>query len=131
MERSKTRTKAPDARDMDVGRRIRAQRLVCRMSQTELANNLGVTFQQVQKYEKGVNRVGAGRLSRIADVLGGLRRQRGPRPVLRRHHPGGVSAVTAAAVLSARVNRSARPASCSRSASAPGRLATIIRAARL
>jgi len=39
------------------------------MSQTELANNLGVTFQQVQKYEKGVNRVGAGRLSRIADVL--------------------------------------------------------------
>jgi len=69
MERSKTRTKAPDARDMDVGRRIRAQRLVCRMSQTELANNLGVTFQQVQKYEKGVNRVGAGRLSRIADVL--------------------------------------------------------------
>jgi len=70
MERMKTRTKAPDARDMDVGRRIRAQRLVCRMSQTELANNLGVTFQQVQKYEKGVNRVGAGRLSRIAEVLG-------------------------------------------------------------
>jgi transcriptional regulator with XRE-family HTH domain len=69
MERTKTRTKAPDARDVDVGRRIRAQRLVCRMSQTELANNLGVTFQQVQKYEKGVNRVGAGRLSRIADVL--------------------------------------------------------------
>ena len=69
MERTKTRTKAPDARDVDVGRRIRSQRLVCRMSQTELANNLGVTFQQVQKYEKGVNRVGAGRLSRIADVL--------------------------------------------------------------
>jgi transcriptional regulator with XRE-family HTH domain len=69
MERTKTRTKAPDARDIDVGRRIRAQRLVCRMSQTELANNLGVTFQQVQKYEKGVNRVGAGRLSRIAEVL--------------------------------------------------------------
>ena len=69
MERTKTRTKAPDARDIDVGRRIRAQRLVCRMSQTELANNLGVTFQQVQKYEKGVNRVGAGRLSRIADIL--------------------------------------------------------------
>jgi transcriptional regulator with XRE-family HTH domain len=69
MERSKTRTKAPDARDVDVGRRIRAQRLVCRMSQTELANNLGVTFQQVQKYEKGVNRVGAGRLARIAEVL--------------------------------------------------------------
>jgi transcriptional regulator with XRE-family HTH domain len=68
MER-KTRTKAPDARDVDVGRRIRAQRLVCRMSQTELANSLGVTFQQVQKYEKGVNRVGAGRLAKIAEVL--------------------------------------------------------------
>jgi transcriptional regulator with XRE-family HTH domain len=39
------------------------------MSQTELANSLGVTFQQVQKYEKGVNRVGAGRLARIAEVL--------------------------------------------------------------
>lgn len=68
MER-RTKTKAPDARDVDVGRRIRAQRLVCQMSQTELANNLGVTFQQVQKYEKGVNRVGAGRLARIAEVL--------------------------------------------------------------
>src|SRR5437773_5878356 len=68
MER-KSRTKAPDARDVDVGRRIRAQRLVCRMSQTELANALGVTFQQVQKYEKGVNRVGAGRLAKIADTL--------------------------------------------------------------
>ena len=68
MER-KTRTKAPDARDVDVGCRIRAQRLVCRMSQTELANSLGVTFQQVQKYEKGVNRVGAGRLAKIAEVL--------------------------------------------------------------
>src|SRR5438874_12672648 len=70
MVRTKTRTKAPDARDVDVGRRIRSQRLVCRMSQTELANNLGVTFQQVQKYEKGVNRVGAGRLTKIAEVLG-------------------------------------------------------------
>jgi transcriptional regulator with XRE-family HTH domain len=40
------------------------------MSQTELGNLLGVTFQQVQKYEKGVNRVGAGRLTKIAEVLG-------------------------------------------------------------
>jgi transcriptional regulator with XRE-family HTH domain len=39
------------------------------MSQTELGTRLGVTFQQVQKYEKGVNRVGAGRLQRISDVL--------------------------------------------------------------
>src|SRR5215510_1335043 len=63
------RTKAPDARDADVGRRIRAQRLVCNMSQTELGNRVGITFQQIQKYEKGVNRVGAGRLARIAEVL--------------------------------------------------------------
>ena len=40
------------------------------LSQTALANQLGVTFQQVQKYEKGVNRVGAGRLTKIAEVLG-------------------------------------------------------------
>jgi transcriptional regulator with XRE-family HTH domain len=62
--------KSPGAKDVEVGRLIRAQRLVCRMSQTELAKKLGVTFQQVQKYEKGVNRVGAGRLARIAEVLG-------------------------------------------------------------
>src|SRR6266567_1242041 len=65
----RSRVKAPDVHDVDVGRRIRAQRLVRRISQTELANNLGITFQQVQKYEKGVNRVGAGRLARIAEVL--------------------------------------------------------------
>jgi transcriptional regulator with XRE-family HTH domain len=39
------------------------------MSQTELGNRVGITFQQIQKYEKGVNRVGAGRLARIAEVL--------------------------------------------------------------
>jgi transcriptional regulator with XRE-family HTH domain len=66
----KLKTKAPDSRDIDVGRRIRAQRLVRGMSQTELATRIGITFQQVQKYEKGVNRVGAGRLTRIAEVLG-------------------------------------------------------------
>ena len=66
----KSKTKAPDARDAEVGRRIRAQRLVRGMSQTDLGNQLGITFQQVQKYEKGTNRVGAGRLTRIAEVLG-------------------------------------------------------------
>ena len=64
------KTKAPDSRDIDIGRRIRAQRLIRGMSQTDLANRIGITFQQVQKYEKGVNRVGAGRLTRIAEVLG-------------------------------------------------------------
>jgi len=65
-----SKAKAPDSRDIDVGRRIRAQRLVRGMSQTDLADRIGITFQQVQKYEKGVNRVGAGRLTRIAEVLG-------------------------------------------------------------
>lgn len=61
--------KAPMAHDAEVGRRIRAQRVALAMSQTALADELGVTFQQVQKYEKGVNRVGAGRLAKIAEVL--------------------------------------------------------------
>jgi transcriptional regulator with XRE-family HTH domain len=67
---TKLKVKAPDNRDIEVGRRIRAQRLVRRMSQTELGTRVGITFQQIQKYEKGVNRVGAGRLTRIAEVLG-------------------------------------------------------------
>ena len=62
--------KSPDAIDMQVGQRIRVLRQEVRMSQTQLAEHLGVTFQQVQKYEKGVNRVGAGRLTKVADVLG-------------------------------------------------------------
>jgi transcriptional regulator with XRE-family HTH domain len=68
--KSNPKTKAPDTRDIDIGRRIRAQRLVRGMSQTDLGTRIGITFQQVQKYEKGVNRVGAGRLTRIAEVLG-------------------------------------------------------------
>jgi transcriptional regulator with XRE-family HTH domain len=55
--------------DVEVGQRIRELRLEAGLSQTALALELGVTFQQVQKYEKGVNRVGAGRLTKIADVL--------------------------------------------------------------
>ena len=58
-----------DPYDLEVGRRIRARRLARHMSQMELANRLGLTFQQVQKYEKGTNRVGAGRLKRIARIL--------------------------------------------------------------
>jgi transcriptional regulator with XRE-family HTH domain len=58
-----------DHRDTEVGRRVRTQRLSKGMSQTELGTKIGVTFQQVQKYENGVNRIGAGRLSRIAEVL--------------------------------------------------------------
>ena len=63
-------TRAPDTRDREVGQRIRAQRLICNMSQEELGDKLGITFQQVQKYEKGTNRVAAGRLIRISEILG-------------------------------------------------------------
>lgn len=55
--------------DKLIGNRLRARRLEMHVSQSELADKLGVSFQQVQKYEKGVNRVGAGRLQQIAGVL--------------------------------------------------------------
>jgi len=58
-----------DSYDIEVGRRIRARRIERQMSQTELAYRLGLTFQQVQKYEKGTNRVAVGRLQRIAKIL--------------------------------------------------------------
>ena len=58
-----------DPLDADVGHRVRIHRTARRMSQSELAHRLGITFQQVQKYEKGANRVGAGRLMRIAKIL--------------------------------------------------------------
>jgi transcriptional regulator with XRE-family HTH domain len=62
--------KSPDPVDIEVGHRIRVERLSRGISQSVLGDRLGVTFQQVQKYEKGVNRVGAGRLTKIAEVLG-------------------------------------------------------------
>lgn len=61
--------RSPNATDSEVGESIRAHRLIAGMSQTDLANKLGVSFQQVQKYEKGVNRVGAGRLPEIAEIF--------------------------------------------------------------
>ncbi|SCX22562.1 anaerobic benzoate catabolism transcriptional regulator [Agrobacterium sp. DSM 25558] len=61
--------KAPNAIDVEVGTRIKLKRKLHGMSQQALASGLGVTFQQVQKYEKGVNRVGASRLSQIAKAL--------------------------------------------------------------
>ena len=63
------RARRADSRDAEVGRRVRSRRLESRLSQTELADKIGVTFQQVQKYEKGVNRIGAGRLQRISEAL--------------------------------------------------------------
>ncbi|WP_426289746.1 helix-turn-helix domain-containing protein (plasmid) [Ensifer adhaerens] len=62
--------KKPNAIDVHVGSRIRLQRALKGMSQTTLAEGLGITFQQVQKYEKGTNRVGSSRLLAIANILG-------------------------------------------------------------
>jgi transcriptional regulator with XRE-family HTH domain len=64
------RTKRPDGVDKIVGRNIRIYRLTRGLSQTDLGNKVGVTFQQIQKYEKGVNRVGSGRLFEMSRVLG-------------------------------------------------------------
>lgn len=61
--------KAPNAIDIYVGSRVRMRRLLLGLSQERLADQIGVTFQQVQKYEKGMNRIGASRLQRIAEVL--------------------------------------------------------------
>ncbi len=59
----------PEPIDGVVGKHIRLRRMAKGLSQTELGTRVGVTFQQVQKYEKGINRVGASRLLRIAEVL--------------------------------------------------------------
>ncbi|WP_077964175.1 helix-turn-helix domain-containing protein [Ensifer adhaerens] len=63
-------TKAPSQIDVFVGSRVRMRRLMAGLSQEKLADGLGITFQQVQKYEKGTNRIGASRLHAIADILG-------------------------------------------------------------
>ncbi|EJJ29363.1 helix-turn-helix domain-containing protein [Rhizobium sp. CF142] len=61
--------KTPNAIDTYVGMRMRRRRQLLGMSQERLAEQIGVTFQQVQKYEKGINRIGASRLQKIAEVL--------------------------------------------------------------
>lgn len=66
MKRTK---RGPNATDLQVGESIRVHRLIAGMSQQALADRLGVSFQQVQKYENGTNRVGAGRLPQIAEIL--------------------------------------------------------------
>jgi transcriptional regulator with XRE-family HTH domain len=62
--------KAPNPIDKHVGSRVRMRRMLIGMSQEKLGDALGLTFQQVQKYEKGANRIGASRLHQIASVLG-------------------------------------------------------------
>ena len=56
--------------DAHVGHRVRLRRMLVGMSQERLGELLGLTFQQVQKYEKGINRIGAGRLFEVASILG-------------------------------------------------------------
>lgn len=62
--------KQPNPIDVQVGNRVRLRRMLIGMSQEKLGEMLGLTFQQVQKYEKGVNRIGAGRLFHVAQILG-------------------------------------------------------------
>lgn len=61
--------KKPNPIDMHVGSRIRLRRNMLGLSQEKLGENLGITFQQIQKYEKGTNRVGASRLQAISAIL--------------------------------------------------------------
>jgi len=62
--------KARNPIDLYVGGRVRMRRMLVGLSQEKLGDALGVTFQQIQKYEKGANRIGASRLHQIAQVLG-------------------------------------------------------------
>ena len=61
--------RSPNPIDIHVGTRVRLRRQVMKMSQEKLGDQLGVTFQQVQKYERGANRVGASRLWKLSEVL--------------------------------------------------------------
>ena len=62
-------TKNPLPTDKHVGSRVRMRRLMVSMSQEKLADQLGITFQQVQKYEKGTNRISASRLQQLCNIL--------------------------------------------------------------
>jgi len=62
-------SKAPNPVDKYVGSRVRMRRIMLGMSQEKLGEALGLTFQQIQKYEKGTNRVGASRIQQISEVL--------------------------------------------------------------
>src|SRR3954470_4257115 len=63
-------SRRPNPIDVHVGSRVRFRRMLLGMSQEKLGEKLGLTFQQVQKYEKGINRIGASRLFDLAQVLG-------------------------------------------------------------
>ena len=68
-KKTTTSAKRPNSTDTYVGSRVRIRRKMLGMSQEKLGEQLGITFQQVQKYEKGANRIGASRLQTISQVL--------------------------------------------------------------
>jgi transcriptional regulator with XRE-family HTH domain len=70
MRRRTIKDDGPDPIDRYVGSRVRARRVGIRLSQTKLGEAIGVTFQQVQKYENGTNRIGASNLFKISKTLG-------------------------------------------------------------
>ena len=92
MQRKK-HPRGPDPIDLHVGTQVRARRILLGLSQEKLAEGLGITFQQVQKYERGSNRISASRLYNMAQLLdvpityfyegvdGGKRSSRGDQPV--------------------------------------------------
>lgn len=61
--------KSPNPIDVHIGSRVRLRRMMLKMSQEKLGERLGITFQQIQKYEKGTNRIGGSRMQNIARVL--------------------------------------------------------------
>ncbi len=70
MSRGRTETGAPNPIDIYIGQRIRIRRRLLGLSQEALSKKMGITFQQVQKYERGLNRIGASRLWDIMQILG-------------------------------------------------------------
>ncbi len=84
-------TKAPNPVDRYVGSRVRMRRIMLGMSQEKLGEALGLTFQQIQKYEKGTNRVGASRMQQISEIL------QVPVSFLFEGGPGGIAAPTVSA----------------------------------
>lgn len=66
---SETGRKKPNPIDVHVGSRVRLRRMLVGLSQEKLGESMGLTFQQIQKYEKGVNRIGASRLFSLSEIL--------------------------------------------------------------
>lgn len=67
--RLETQGRKPNPMDIHVGSRVRLRRMVIGMSQEKLGEQMGLTFQQIQKYEKGTNRIGASRLYQLSQIL--------------------------------------------------------------